>query len=198
MTTPSPPPRKLVPTSQPISLLITTEANVYTHVHPFLILILYYIRFPSLVASPVPTLLSSLIPLSILQITYTVLCLPPTANGSRSASTPSKKVKSKRGTAAKSHVGIGDKIVVSNPFTIDHEELTKYCHNPTAFASIPCPNHYSRRTALYSSSDPIRRPSDHSPTTYGALRYSYGITLSCPPVLRVRSGWEDVEGDLKR
>ena len=114
MTTDSSSLRKVVPTSQPISLLPTTRANVYTHIHPILLLSLYYLRFSSLVATPVPTLLSSLLPLSILQITYTVICLPPTASGSKTVGTPWKKPKSKRGAAAKGNGGNAIKIVVSS------------------------------------------------------------------------------------
>ena len=71
--------RKLVPISQPIPCLRTPIAQTYNHVHPVLLLSLYYLRFPSLVANPVPTLLSSLIPLAALQLTYAVICLPPSS-----------------------------------------------------------------------------------------------------------------------
>ncbi|KAL8794266.1 MAG: hypothetical protein Q9195_003220 [Heterodermia aff. obscurata] len=81
-TTVTPPPpktRKLIPISQPIPILPTSLAKTYAHIHPVLLLSLFYLRFPSLVSSPVPTLLSSLIPLSFLQLSYATLCLPPSS-----------------------------------------------------------------------------------------------------------------------
>ena len=198
MTVPSPLLRKLVPTSQPISLLPTPEANVYTHVHPILLLTLYYFRFPSLVASPVSTLLSSLIPLSILQITYTVLCLPPTPSGSRSASAPAKKTKSKRGPSTKSHVGISAKIVVSDHFAFYHGKLANSQGYQLAFHPFLSPDAHTRCTAPYRYSDPFRRSSDHSHATYYTLRYTYRIAVCSTSILRLRSGWEDVEGDCER
>ena len=65
------------PSSQPISILATDGARFYTHVHPILLLSYYYLRFPVLVATPIPTLLFDLLPLSILQTIYIVSCLPP-------------------------------------------------------------------------------------------------------------------------
>ncbi|CAF9903102.1 MAG: Glycosylphosphatidylinositol (GPI) anchor assembly protein [Heterodermia speciosa] len=79
VTPPLPKTRKLIPISQPIPILPTSLAQTYTHIHPILLLSLFYLRFPSLVSSPVPTLLSSLIPLSILQLSYAILCLPPSS-----------------------------------------------------------------------------------------------------------------------
>lgn len=69
-------PRKLVPTSQPISVLPTDIACIYTHIHPVLILTIYYACFPYLVADPVSVLSKALAPLAHLQITYCVVCLP--------------------------------------------------------------------------------------------------------------------------
>ena len=187
MTADSSSPRKLIPISQPISLLPTPEANVYSHIHPVLLLSLYYLRFPSLVASPVPTLLSDLVPLSILQITYTVLCLPPTASGSKSAGTPSKKPKSKRGSAAKGNGGIATKIVVSKLFTIYHEKLTQPRHDQTVFPPFSGPYNHPRRTAPDRHPDLIRRPANYPPTTYGALCYAHCVTICFTSVLRIWS-----------
>lgn len=68
--------RKLQSNALPIDILPTDAARFYTHIHPFLVLGVYYIRFNALVADPIPTLLTSLLPLSILQVTYVVTCLP--------------------------------------------------------------------------------------------------------------------------
>ncbi|KAJ4362440.1 Glycosylphosphatidylinositol (GPI) anchor assembly protein [Neocucurbitaria cava] len=62
----------------PIEPLHNDTARLYTHVHPILVLSLYAYKFTSLVADPVPTLLSTLAPLAVLQIAYVAACLPPT------------------------------------------------------------------------------------------------------------------------
>jgi phosphatidylinositol glycan class F len=74
--------------SLPIELLPTDLARIFTHVHPTLLLSAYYLRFPALVADPVPTLLNSLLPLAIIQISYAVICLPATGSGTKPAKKP--------------------------------------------------------------------------------------------------------------
>ena len=93
--------RKLLPISQPISVLPTNVARIYTHIHPILILSLYYLSFPSLVADPVSTLKQALAPLAHLQITYCVVCLPPSKGSSTPPSTSSATPKKKKVTFAK-------------------------------------------------------------------------------------------------
>ncbi|CRG86046.1 Glycosylphosphatidylinositol anchor biosynthesis protein 11 [Talaromyces islandicus] len=66
-TTPNPP---------PVSILPTPAAQTYSHVHPALLLALYAVRFPALVADPVSTLLSDLPVFTVLQVAYVVTCLP--------------------------------------------------------------------------------------------------------------------------
>lgn len=90
-----PPRRKLIPTSHIISVLPTVTAHVYTNIHPILVLTLYYVFFPSLVADPVSTLKKSLAPLAHLQIIYCVVCLPPFA-GSPSPKAEAPKTPKKR------------------------------------------------------------------------------------------------------
>ena len=62
--------------SLPIELLPTNLARIFTTAHPAILLSIFYARFPSLVADPVHILLSSLLPLAVLQISYAVICLP--------------------------------------------------------------------------------------------------------------------------
>ena len=64
--------------AHPTDVLPTDTAQLYTHIHPILVLSLYALQFPSIVADPVPALATALIPLSILQIAYVAICLPPT------------------------------------------------------------------------------------------------------------------------
>jgi len=75
--------------SLPIELLPTDLARIFSQAHPALLLSAYYIRFPSLVADPVPTLLHSLLPLAALQLAYVVLCLPAAGSNTKAV----KKVK---------------------------------------------------------------------------------------------------------
>ncbi|KAL8995155.1 MAG: hypothetical protein Q9169_005064 [Polycauliona sp. 2 TL-2023] len=77
----NPPSRLWIPTSTPITLLPTSTARLYHHMHPVLLLSLFYLSFPSLVANPVSTLTKLLFPLAGLQILYCVLCLPIAKNG---------------------------------------------------------------------------------------------------------------------
>ncbi|KAG7009847.1 GPI biosynthesis protein [Physcia stellaris] len=84
--------RKITPVSQPIPILATPLSRSYAHIHPIALLSLSYACFPSLVSDPVPTLLSSLLPLSALQLSYTILCLPPhSTRNSRSREATSEK-----------------------------------------------------------------------------------------------------------
>ncbi|KAK4993445.1 Glycosylphosphatidylinositol (GPI) anchor assembly protein [Elasticomyces elasticus] len=93
--------------SAPISHLDSDVAKIFTHLQPVLVLTSYYLQFRFLVADPVTTLLTSTVPLSILQTAYVVICLPPTGS-SNVASTPKPGQKRK---AAKVDAGLGAKIV---------------------------------------------------------------------------------------
>jgi phosphatidylinositol glycan class F len=70
--------------SQPVELLPTDLARIFTNVHPVLLLSAYYLRFPALVADPITTLLQALPVLAVLQIAYAAICLPPTGSGTSS------------------------------------------------------------------------------------------------------------------
>lgn len=62
--------------SKAVDMLATDTARVVTHLHPVLVLSAYYLRFPALVANPISALLTSLLPLAIIQSAYAVVCLP--------------------------------------------------------------------------------------------------------------------------
>ncbi|PVI04250.1 hypothetical protein DM02DRAFT_611671 [Periconia macrospinosa] len=98
----------------PIDLLNNDTAKLYTHMHPILVLSLYAYQFPSIVADPVTGLTKTLIPLSILQVVYVALCLPPTGSGSGSASGQPEKRKpgeKKKVVPGKVESGINGKII---------------------------------------------------------------------------------------
>ena len=80
--------------SLPTELLPTDVARLFSLAHPALLLSVYYFRFGALVADPTSTLLVSLIPLSLIQALYTVICLPATGTNTkvvRKAKTSAKK-----------------------------------------------------------------------------------------------------------
>jgi phosphatidylinositol glycan class F len=106
MSTPDQPAVK----SQPIELLPTDLARIFTNVHPVLLLSAYYLRFPALVADPITTLLQSLPILAVLQIAYAAFCLPPTGSGT--SSKPIKKAK----PGAKKFDTSPSKAIVSSPY----------------------------------------------------------------------------------
>ena len=120
------PRRKLQPTSQTIAVLSTNTAQAYTYIHPILILTLYYLCFPSLVATPVSTLKSALAPLAHLQIIYCVVCLPPYAGSASPKPDPPKTPKKKKVQFAHSAKG-----PASKPATIASRLVVSFsaCHN---------------------------------------------------------------------
>ncbi|QDS77357.1 hypothetical protein FKW77_005492 [Venturia effusa] len=73
------------PRSFPIKHLDSDIAKLYTHIHPILVLSSYFLSFQSIVANPVRSLYILLLPLSILQVAYVVLCLPPAGTASPAA-----------------------------------------------------------------------------------------------------------------
>jgi hypothetical protein len=72
-----------------IELLPTDFARIFSQAHPAILLSAYYLRFPALVADPVPNLLNSLLPLAAVQIIYAATCLPAVGSNAK----PAKKTK---------------------------------------------------------------------------------------------------------
>lgn len=68
--------------SRPIQVLDNNIARFYSHIHPVLILSALMAIFPQLVARPVYTLAWTAVPLSLLQTTYSAICLAPSAGSS--------------------------------------------------------------------------------------------------------------------
>lgn len=100
-----------------IEILNNDTARLYTHLHPVLVLSLYAYRFSSIVEDPVPALTNTLIPLSILQIAYVAICLPPTG-GSATAAAQAEKRKpgeKKKPVPGKLESGVNGKIIVRLP-----------------------------------------------------------------------------------
>ncbi|GAB7340485.1 hypothetical protein MBLNU457_6909t1 [Dothideomycetes sp. NU457] len=95
-----------VTTHHPVEPLPNTLAQIYTHVHPMVVLSTFLLRFNSLVADPVSTLLSTALPLAVLQTAYVAICLP-------SANDAERRPKGKKGAGGKKveEMGWGFKIV---------------------------------------------------------------------------------------
>ena len=74
--------------SFPIELLQTDLARLFTNAHPAILLAAFTLRFPSFVSDPVSTLLSSLLPLAIIQASYAVICLPATGTATKLVKKP--------------------------------------------------------------------------------------------------------------
>lgn len=107
-TTITKPPKARIAAST-IDILNNDTAHIYSHIHPILVLSLYAFQFKSIVADPVPALLNTLIPLSILQIAYVSICLP--ATGASSAPPVVKPGVKKKPSASKLESSIQGKIV---------------------------------------------------------------------------------------
>jgi len=93
--------------SHPITILDSDLAGVFTHLHPFLVLSWYALQFNAVVADPVSTLSSILLPLGATQILYTMLCLPAVGTSAKSSGT--SKASKKRVEA-----GMGKRMTVSS------------------------------------------------------------------------------------
>ena len=106
-------PRTLEPLSQPISVLSSDAAHLYTHVHPILLLAPFYVLFPRLVNDPVRTLSWTIVPLSIFQVAYCMTCLPPSSGTSTPQPTASRTLKRKRVQFTKTSTPSRSKAIVS-------------------------------------------------------------------------------------
>ncbi|KAF1357403.1 hypothetical protein EJ07DRAFT_167588 [Lizonia empirigonia] len=95
----------------PIELLNTDAAHIYTHIHPILVLSLYAYIFNDLVADPVPTLLSTLLPLAVLQVAFVAVCLPPTSGTSTPQIRKQKQGDKKKAAPSKVEKGLNGTIV---------------------------------------------------------------------------------------
>ncbi|KAL1303834.1 hypothetical protein AAFC00_000291 [Neodothiora populina] len=99
--------------SHPIEGLDEPLAQIYTHIHPLVILGVFYFQFDSLVKKPLESLPRTAIAVALLQVLYVCLCIP----GSNYASLhPNKGKAGPKKKAAASHSshaepGIGFRLV---------------------------------------------------------------------------------------
>jgi len=174
--------RKFLSTSLPIDILPTDTARLYTHMHPFLVLGVYYLRFNALVADPVSTLLTSLLPLSVLQISSAVTCLPAAKRAAKQ-STPVKSAKQgqrKKPGASKAENGLSNKLVVCIQYTgvpirvnVSHLSLGR-CPGPPARS-------HPRRTLPHDPPHPLRRAIDDAFPSHVPLRRPYVTSCDLAP-----------------
>lgn len=59
-----------------MDILPIPAAQTYAHVHPALLLALYALRFPSMMADPVSEMITQVPLLAVAQVVYVVTCLP--------------------------------------------------------------------------------------------------------------------------
>jgi phosphatidylinositol glycan class F len=96
--------------SHPIESWDDGLSPIYTHLHPLLLLGLFYYQFPSLVEKPIDTLPQLAMGVAALQLLYLCICIPG-SNQSTLATRGKKK-----GKMAQNHggdTGFGAKLVVS-------------------------------------------------------------------------------------
>lgn len=162
-----------VTTHHPVEPLPNTFAQIYTHMHPVVVLSTFLLRFNSLVDDPVSTLLSTAVPLAVLQTVYVVICLP-------SVNDLERRPKGKKGAGAQKveEMGWGFKIVVRTTGRLtqqqralmEEETSTKYL---TASANLPHPLDIPRSAPLRIHAAPLRRAAHGLATTDPPLRAAH-------------------------
>jgi phosphatidylinositol glycan class F len=106
--------------SHPIESWDDGMSPIYTHLHPLLLLGLFYYQFPLLVEKPVDTLPQTALGVAALQLAYLCICIP----GSNQAQLPQRG--KKKGKMTQNHqgdTGIGAKLVVSIAQCAQTQEL---------------------------------------------------------------------------
>ncbi|KKK20132.1 hypothetical protein ARAM_004369 [Aspergillus rambellii] len=92
LATPQAPPpatMKSKPAAAPVSILPGQFAQIYSFIHPALLLSLLVLRFGSVIDDPVTELLHDLPILVVLQVAFAMICLPPAGAAKPSSSPPS-------------------------------------------------------------------------------------------------------------
>ena len=199
-------PREIVPTSQPISILPSDTARVYTHIHPVLLFVYYYLRFPVIVANPVPALFFDLVPISILQSLYAVLCLPSSMYWKHVPSKPNKtslprKAKSSNPKAVSAlHIALPNRILVRGPasyaprpYAINTDRNSLSVNRP--FSSLLSGPVYTRTANHH---NPDGSTSDDSPCPYPSAGRTYVFTCCSSSVLRVWTRLDHMERGRRR
>lgn len=93
--------------SHPIESWDDGLSPIYTHLHPLLLLGLFYYQFPSLVEKPIDTLPHLALGVAALQLLYLCICIP----GSNHATLAQRG--KKKGMKTGGDTGFGAKLVVS-------------------------------------------------------------------------------------
>ena len=133
--------RPAKPQFSPVTLADNDTARLYTHVHPVVVLSIYFLSFKLIVADPVSALASLLVPLAALQVAYLVVCLPPTGShsvaGHGSSSSKKGGGAGKKGGKGKSDVTLGMRVIVCSLILSHLKYAFSYitsanscCHSP--------------------------------------------------------------------
>jgi GPI ethanolamine phosphate transferase 2/3 subunit F len=86
----------------PVATLDSYSAQVYAHLHPILVLSIFYQQFGALVADPESTLITLLGPLALLQFIYCIACLPPVGSSTEGNHEKAGPTRKKSGRVVKS------------------------------------------------------------------------------------------------
>lgn len=160
------------PQFTPITLNDTDFAKLYTHLHPIIVLSIYLVSFKLVVADPVSSLASLLVPLAALQAVYVVVCLPPTGShdipGGKLGGSGSKKTG--KGKAKKPDVTLGMKIIVWFPPKRFIQRRDMLTNTPTASTNLAPPHPNTRNTNPFLPLHSSRRSSNNPYTSYSASR----------------------------
>lgn len=151
----------------PIEPLKNDAAQIYTHVHPVVVLSLYVFSFKSIVADPVPALLNILAPLAVLQIAYVAICLPPTGETPKVKKT--KPGEKKKQASGKLESGVNGTIVVCKSISGSDGCTDNYV------ACFPLAPPYRTRidASTHCDARSLRRTGYHAPLTHAPVRRSH-------------------------
>ncbi|KAI9678045.1 MAG: Glycosylphosphatidylinositol (GPI) anchor assembly protein [Caeruleum heppii] len=110
----SPKPAKLpelTAASGPVEIVKTDWAYFSTHFHTALVLSAYYLSSTALISDPVATLLKAVLPLTIIQVSYAVKCLPAAGGAAGHVAKSSQRQIPRRRPAGRSQDGLSRTIV---------------------------------------------------------------------------------------
>lgn len=89
----------------PVQIRPSPAAQAARHALPALLAAVYAVRFPALVADPVPAMAGTLPVVAALQVAYAVLCLPAAGSPAKPAAAKSRPGEKKKGAGAAGDAG---------------------------------------------------------------------------------------------
>lgn len=158
------------PLLPPIHPLPTPLAKTYLKTHPYLLLTLFLLTFPTLTRTPLPTLLTTLPPLAILQTKSTTLSFPPYKKP------PTFTVRPKTPPTLTPPL--------NPPLTPPHPDRPPPPPPPPPHNPPPHPH-----------PNPLRRAPNHPPPPHDPLRSTHRLSVHRAALLHLRPRRTCLEGD---